>query len=902
MTVNFSNSLAALSLLSNNNSFADYGDTTTVDSRAVRLAKAQFTLPAATPPWKLLASKAPLAQQVSSIEALPTIVDTSTSSTTSANPDVRTSLTAYKALDRLQTLAQASVAATASAADRSRLNAAFARGLADLKTFLSNAPTDKVALSFGTATRRNDSVAVATPKTLTVAGAGVAASRLDALAGLTGNEVFRIDLSRPGRSDKLTIDLSQGPQPPTLTSVSDAINVVVSAIPQIDANGAVVLDAKGVIVPKWTAKFTPVKTGDKWGLTLTTSNDQERVQLTDNNAKDAVVVASGVTAPDAVATTQLYRFDDAAGTLSKAALGTIAAVDRTATASAALTATKPAAGVTHATVTVAATTTAQAVVSDATGNSFVVGTTTGDIGANLSSGAGDLFLTKLDTKGAVIWQRSLGADGSASGAAVSLAPNGDVVVAGTVNGNFDGNTADGDIVVSRFDTAGDEKFSTLVRSPGADTANAVAVAGDGTIYVGGQTATGSGDAFIARLSPSGRLAERRTIDSGGKDAVKALAIGGAGNLLAVVKTGATTSVRSFGAASLGTDLGSITLGTVDARALAVSSDGSIAVAGASTTAGDRDGFVTRINSALTTAATTTFATSGDDQVDSVAWLGQTIVAGGRTTGALDGPRNGAVDGFVARVDGSSGAIEAVRQFGAPLATASPVRVAVEVGGTNRVSALGLASGVLNPSGSVKLVAQTSLRAGDEFSLKVGKGPTVKIVVAAADTVKTLVARIAQQTGSKSAVVDGFSISGDVLRFQASDATPIVLTAGGAGKDALAKLGIEPQRLTVPPTPRASDPKVSPGGTFGLVLSGALNLTTAKDAAAALKTVKSAISTTQSAYRSLYWDAGKAALVDGYAGGAVTLTSAQSAQLANYQEALARLTPADTTTSTAYTGF
>lgn len=899
--VDLSNSLAALSLLDNSNSFATYGTTTPVESRAVRLAKAQFTTPASIAPWTLPAKPRAQDQQIAAIEALPTIIDSGSGSTTATNPDVQTSLTAYKALDRLQTLAQAAAAPAASAAERTRLNATFARGIADLETFLGQAPSAKVALAFGTATRRSDSVTVATPNTLTVNGTGVAASRTVALAGLTGNEIFRLDLSRPNRSDQVIIDLSQGPQPPTLTSVSDQINAAVSAIPQRDQNGAVVLDAKGAVVPKWTARFTPVKTGDSWGLKLATFNDQERVELVDQGASDAVVVASGVTAPDAVATTQSYRFDDAAGALSQVTLGRIAAVDRSASAQAALTATKPnVAGVAAPPTTVAASTVAQAITSDGAGNSYVVGTTKGDIGSNLSSGSSDVFLTKLDSRGGVVWQRSLGAGGQAEGAAVSLGPNGTVVVAGTVSGPFDGVNADGDIAVTRFDANGNEQFSTLVRSIGADTATAVAVGGDGTIYVGGQVASNGGDAFIARLDATGKLLERRTIDSGGNDAVNALAVGGDGNVLAVVKTGASASVRRFNAASLATDLGSISLGAVDARSLAVSTSGDIAVGGSTTSGTARVGFVSRIDNGLTAAATTTIASGATDRVDSLAWLGSDIVAGGRTTGALDGARRGAVDGFVARIDGASGELERVSQFGVPLATASPVQVAIEGGGTNKIGALGFASGVINPGGSNELVAQTSLRAGDSFSIKVGQGPTVKVVVAADDTVASLVARIAQQTGSKTAVVDGYASGGDVLRFQASDAVPIVLSAGAEGADALAKLGIEPQRLTVPPVSKPGDPKVTPGGTFSLALASTLNLTNATDASLALTRIKSAISTTQTAYRSLYWDAGKAALVNSYAGGAAAPTAAQSAQLANYRTALARLSSAAASSTT--TGF
>jgi len=230
-------------------------------------------------------------------------------------------------------------------------------------------------------------------------------------------------------------------------------------------------------------------------------------------------------------------------------------------------------------------------------------------------------------------------------------------------------------------------------------------------------------------------------------------------------------------------------------------------------------------------------------------------------------------------------------------------VAVQAGGTNKVGLLGLTAGVLNPAGSGTLVAQTSLRAGEEFSLKVGKGATVKVVIAADDTVKSLVARIARLTGSKTAVTAARNGSADILRFQATETTPIVLIAGAPNKDALAKLGLEPQRLTAPPLPKTGEPKVRPGGTFSLDLSDALNLGTVKDAAVALKTIKSAIITVQGAYRSLYWDSGKAALVNGYSGGTATASAYQKAQLAGYQQALARLTPAsDSNAIPTYTGF
>ncbi|PMY74106.1 hypothetical protein C1X72_32110, partial [Pseudomonas sp. FW306-2-2C-D06B] len=84
------------------------------------------------------------------------------------------------------------------------------------------------------------------------------------------------------------------------------------------------------------------------------------------------------------------------------------------------------------------------------------------------------------------------------------------------------------------------------------------------------------------------------------------------------------------ASALSNDLATLDLGTADARALAVGSDGTIAVGGSVSaalsgtqvngTSGGRDGFVARIDGALSGAAVTYVGSAQDDQVDSVAFL------------------------------------------------------------------------------------------------------------------------------------------------------------------------------------------------------------------------------------------------------------------------------------------
>ena len=902
-------------MLSNTNSYADFATPAAPESLAVRKAKAQFTLAPTTPPWKQPAVKTPESSRISAIKQLSTIIDATATSPTAGSRDVQTAFTTYKALDKLMLLATAASRTTTPAGELANLQAVFAKGLTDLQEFLGKAGSDKVELSFGLPTRRAETVPIKPSDPLKFTGKGIVDAR-DAPLPLDGTEVFRISLDKPGASDTLTIDMSKVVLPATLDRLSTAINDAITAIKLRNPDGSVVLDDNGNPTPRWLVNFVPDKSSGKWGLSLQAPNGSERVSIDQIGAPDALVVASGQTAVGAVPVTQIMRFDDAAGGLTRTSLGTIAATDQAATARAKLTATKPVTVVgttpTPAAGPIEAATTTQAITTDSAGFSYLVGTTAGDLQSNRSSGSDDLFLTKVDSEGAVVWQRSLGASAGAKGAAVAVAANGDVTVAGTISGSFDGVGTDGDMVVARFSATGDERFATIIPSAGPDTASALALGADGTIFVGGKTSTGGGDAFLARLDATGKLQERRTIDSGGSDSVTALAVGADGNLLALTNSNGVAQLRRLSASGLGTELGSLSLGRADARALAVAPDGQIAVAGATTTAldgaqvnamgGGRDGFVTRIDRSLGGASTSYIATSADDQLDSITFMGGALYAGGRTSGAIEGHRNGAVDGFVARLDAATGDIQDVTQFGQQERSAEPVRVAASAGGDTVLGALGLHRGALNPESSVKLVAQTSLRAGDEFSLRVQGGTVKKIVIGADETLTSLADRIRGLTGSK-AVVATATVSGStVLRIDAKAGSSIELMAGPDDRDALAKLGLDPQRLSVPAVATGKAPKVRPGGNFGLALTESLNVSTTKDAAATLTMLKSAISTTQTAYRSLYWDAGKANLVNGASGANAAMTPAQQAQLASYKSALARLTSGqDNSTSVFFNG-
>jgi hypothetical protein len=892
MSINLSSGLAGLSLLTGSNAFAalGYGSGLAVETRAARTAKAQFTAPESTPPWREASAGPPMSTQVSAIKLMKTIIDKASTTGTDV-VDAQTTFVVYKALDRLRLLAETAAKPTTSSAERASLDKVFAQGLGDLQTFLGQAPNDQVQLAFAQPARNVQTVGVPTATAGKTVARGLLEARDTPVAGLTGSEKFSITMTRGTITDTVTVDLSGTPQPPTLDSIADAFNAAIAAVPMRDVNGAIATDENGDPKQRWTTTFAVTKESGKWGFRLDTPGN-ERVAVDQIDAPDALIVATGQTAAAPVSATvtgsatapvsgtRLVRFDDPGGTLQARTLGTIQAVDRAATEEAKLTETKekPASEV-------YASTNARAVATDAQGYSYVVGTTAGDLGANRLGGTTDLFLSKLDSTGKVVWQQTLGAAATAEGAAITIASNGDIVVAGTVTGDFMGTRTDGDMLVAKFSSNGDEQFSTVVRAFGADSASAVAVAEDGAVYVAGKSASGRGDAFIARLNETGQIQERRTIDSGGVDSVKALAIGSDGALLALTSEGGTATLRKIAAGSLATDLGTLDLGARDARVIAVGTDGGIAVGGAS----GGDGFVARIDADLSGASFINLATSGKDQVDSLTFMGGALYAGGRTTGELQGSRTGAVDGFVARIGAATGEVESIRQFGQPTLRTEPVRVAAAIGGGDVLGALGFNRGTINPDVSAKLTSQTSLRSGDEFQIRVNDGTTRRIVVDDNETFATLSKKISAITGRDALVTTPLDAKGGrTLRIEAKAGQEIELIAGAAGRDALGKLGIEPLRISAAAPLPDNAPRVRPGGNYGLGLTRALSLSTAEGAALALKRITSAVSMTQTAYRSLYWDSGKEAIVNG-SDGKGKVSAYLQGQAARYQAALDRLT-------------
>ena len=170
------------------------------------------------------------------------------------------------------------------------------------------------------------------------------------------------------------------------------------------------------------------------------------------------------------------------------------------------------------------------VVTDADGNSYVTGffSTNGpnptvDFDGTVLQGLGslDLFVAKYASDGTLLWIRSGGGALADEGRGIAMTADGNIVVSGTFQGTavFGNDTlvsaGMGDILLLKYDTAGDLLWSARAGGTGDDAAGKVAALSNGdvafvadhqgTVNIGSSTvtATGLGNVLLARYTGNG---------------------------------------------------------------------------------------------------------------------------------------------------------------------------------------------------------------------------------------------------------------------------------------------------------------------------------------------------------------------------------------------------------------
>ena len=313
--------------------------------------------------------------------------------------------------------------------------------------------------------------------------------------------------------------------------------------------------------------------------------------------------------------------------------------------------------------------------------------------------------------------------------------------------------------------------------------------------------------------------------------------------------------------------------------------------------GGTDAFAAQVSEDLSSGpsdAIAYYGGTGDDKATALSVSGGQVWIGGQAGTDLPGqPAVGTKDGFLAQLDIATGTIVNSQRFTGRDGMATPTAIAVDTTGSSILDRLGLPKGAIGGDTSQQLTAESSLRAGEQFTVSTGSGPATKVTIDAGETLDTLALKIQRATGFQAlATVTTVSGQRQLKIVPASTQMTVTLGAGPTGKDALATLGL-PEGMVNLTTTTNNVIMPADGGAkiYGLGLSSTLNIDSAAQITHARAVVGAAMGIVRKASISdlvaaaTPQTAASLAAANGKTG---TVPAYLSAELANLQAGLARL--------------
>jgi hypothetical protein len=843
----------------------------------------------------------------------------------SAPADYRKLFALYQGLDTLNALTNRAATKGISNLELTQLNKRFTAGLAEVGSWMSAAEFEDIRMVQGTAKSISKSTA-AVPRdgAISVTGPIHEGPTNTLTPAFEGDVRFNITIKVPvglnsSSTTAIPIDLAaMGTKPRTLDNVLEFVNKQLEDAGFATRIGRQQIKAEPKTIQVNGKPVTLPAGADKWSLAVR-ANSTETVGFTAADTSDAVYV---VQAAGTGAGSQLLKFQSDGGT---APVPTGGRLGETRWVDGRLSQNALPDGV--------QTVRASAVGPD--GSLWMVADVTAGPDTQPIKGVQDVALMRYDTAGRLVATRTLGAASTASGYAIAIDADGNVAVAGSVTGALNtsktdaGKTGDvagvADSFVTVFNKDGEEQWTQRRGTRAADEATSVSFGADGTVYIAGRAKSaitgaapvGGWDGYVQAFKagepyPTAGIVVKTTataqFGTTSEDSVDAMTIDGSNLYTAGVENGRAV-VRRFtlDAAGVPTLASTRDLGLISGDIAGVSvSGGNVILTGTSRNSalsagtatsvhsGGKDVFIATLSDDLTAGAgdrLTWYGGVGDDSAADVK------VHNGKVwiTGIEDrDPAAKATDptkAYLARIDPLTGAVEYERSWSGDGDQAKPMTLAVASNGASVLDRLGLPKGEIDQSDSKRLIDATSVRVGDRFYISPPDGGrAVSVTIEARDTLASLARKIEiASSGKLKATVasEGGSVTGKVgetttttggfqrLSISARNGkSGGVITAGETGRDALAGLGLSPGYV-------GSSTGDDVTKTFGLALPGNLNLADAGAVKTAGEKLQAAMKAVRDAYRAL----DPATTAKG-AGGPVP--AYMSAQLANYQAALARL--------------
>jgi hypothetical protein len=142
---------------------------------------------------------------------------------------------------------------------------------------------------------------------------------------------------------------------------------------------------------------------------------------------------------------------------------------------------------------------------DGLGNVYISGETSGSLGGT-HAGSGDAFVSKYSASGTLLWSKQLGTSSTDSSKSVSADGLGNVYISGFTDGNL-GSTNPGshDVFVSKYDATGTLLWTKQYGTSSLDVGSGVSADGLGDVYISGETdgnlwgTHGGLDAIVVRI-------------------------------------------------------------------------------------------------------------------------------------------------------------------------------------------------------------------------------------------------------------------------------------------------------------------------------------------------------------------------------------------------------------------
>lgn len=875
---------------------------------AVNLAKK-----APTPPWSTL-SKAPKADEMLKsvmmgrkfIDEYQTQLDVK-----GASDDYRQLFAMHQGLSTLEALARKADSKDTSAADLKRIQAAFNRGMAEVSSYIDASKFEKLRLTHGDAADKAKGT-VGVPKTTpryvtSPLHQGTADDPVDAFQG---DVRFSVKIRLPNKTET-TIDFDladMGSKPRSMNEVVKFINAKLAgtsfstrfAVEKIaGAEKTTEVNGRTIKLGKEPDKFALKIQGDSTELlTFSSPATSPAVYITQTSgdpkpAKTTTTTTPPKTGTDATKTTtdpvlleELVKFETGTSSDAVRRPGDVNWVE----------------GRVFNVALPDAVEKVRTTVTGPDGSLYMLADVDDTIDGQTIKGAGDVALMKFDSAGKLVYTRTLGASKDASGLALSVGPDGQIAVAGSVTGGFaaggvpvgegalatipkvtradeGADPTKPDSFVAVFNNAGEELWSQRQGARDDDEATSVAFGADGSLYVMGrvkgamptQSSNGNWDNYLRTFGADGKLQSTIQFGTSSEDKPAGLVVDGTNVVVASVEEGEVklrrfdvsnpkaptlTNTRSLGSLGGGTIAGVVMDG---GNIVLAGSTGAVLGVGNTTSqaSGGVDAFAARISADLSAGndAIAYYGGEGDDRATAMTVAGGKVWLTGTTKTALPGMPDaiGKTDGFAVGLDIGTGQVAWSQRFTGKDKMTTPTSIAVDVNGASSLDRLGLPTGKMEYSDSQLVTSATSARPGDQFQIRrrIG-GPAVTITIEASDTLETLSKKILRATGYavKAEVVS----DGDVRKLQIkppNSRSSIEILGGKGGRDALEALGLHEGFVR---STKMEDGKtvVGDGGSpmYGLKMPRDLSLASKDDIKATIDKLTMATSVLRTAFRDL----------------------------------------------------